>query len=420
MTKFKTTQQVLADLKWVICSPVLIECSTPDVTWVDDQFCRESWVRCRKKIESMEIQDEGLSDYGIEEPSSQKLGAYFEYLIALWFSIDPIYQVLEQNKIIQGETRTLGELDFLIYDKERKKTIHLEVAVKFYLHGLIARQGKAALWEWFGPSLVDRLDKKYAAMQWRQINLPSRIETTVTVDENWGLLKGRLYHHEPYCEPYAISAQSLKGTWYTQSEYCEIYQERDALLLDKLQWLIHEKPLDEMAKKIDLTSPVKEPVMIRRKDETHCFIVPNDWPENAQKLHEGMRRELEEHYQNAIYEVDYQETKYVLYTSELGPETLPDCCIVTAYNPGKDRPSIVENDRRHNQLYDMLVGEGFTVFSARGKSVNELCLHEEASWAVIIKEGAIWQDKIMRLMALFGQRAVLIHQPNQRPLVWWC
>ena len=43
------------------------------------------------------------------------------------------YQLLAANIQIQGEIKTLGELDYLVFDSETSKTLHIELACKFYL-----------------------------------------------------------------------------------------------------------------------------------------------------------------------------------------------------------------------------------------------------------------------------------------------
>lgn len=217
----RPVEQVLSDLKWLITSPVLIDPqANADLSaWLDDAFFEASWQRCSDRLSALSESSLGtlcgppgkegvsallgtLCGYAGFTLHTERLGEYFEWLVCLWLYIDPAYSLVEKNIPVRLEDgSTLGELDFIIYDEEREKHIHLEVAVKFYLgvdHDLAASTDWH--WRWFGPMQKDRLDLKYSHMQWRQMRHTEQpavqqilAERGIEVDECWGMLKGRLY-----------------------------------------------------------------------------------------------------------------------------------------------------------------------------------------------------------------------------------
>ena len=55
--------------------------------------------------------------------------------------------------------------------------------------------------------------------------------------------------------------------------------------------------------------------------------------------------------------------------------------VITAWNPGSERPEMNENDVQNGKLQDELHALGFEVFEALGSDPNSE--HAEKSWAVI-------------------------------------
>lgn len=111
------------------------------------------------------------------EKSNRRLGLYFERLMRFWFTHSPQFEIIakglavrQTHKISQRsahphktktqhhKTTTLGECDYLIFDKTTQALQHWEVAVKFYL-GLSLPTAPESV-TWLGPNLKDRLDLK--------------------------------------------------------------------------------------------------------------------------------------------------------------------------------------------------------------------------------------------------------------------
>ena len=197
---FKFQHHVVRDLAWAIASPPLLIPEKQHCYWYDNEWYRdlyESSLGWLKKLdEAPEILRERL-----ESQKDRRLGRYFETLWAFWLEQSPRFEIIEQNLPLRVDGKTLGELDFLVLDKQSGKTLHWEVAVKFYL-GVGDTHLQA---NWHGPGKKDRLDLKVEHLLNRQSVICQRSVVQVLMHERGYqvdgcgiILKGRLFY------PYAI------------------------------------------------------------------------------------------------------------------------------------------------------------------------------------------------------------------------
>lgn len=139
--------------------------------------------------------DEQTYEHPLLDASHQRLGVYFEDLVAYYLSQRPGARIsnlrrnLALRQPIPGNkgVETVGELDFLFEQGGRIQ--HLEVAVKFYL-GV----GKAENRRWLGPNSKDRLDIKWQRMVSHQLPLAQHFGHQELDSHYW--LKGILF--EPW------------------------------------------------------------------------------------------------------------------------------------------------------------------------------------------------------------------------------
>ncbi len=130
---------------------------------------------------------------------SSRLGIYFESLWHFFLQQDPQVELIAHNLPVRDSNHTIGEFDCIYYCHARKRPVHLELAVKFYL---AFAQTAAAEADWLGPNARDRLDLKLQRMLSHQILLsrnPHGAEVLAAVGVASPLLeveiKGRLYRH---------------------------------------------------------------------------------------------------------------------------------------------------------------------------------------------------------------------------------
>lgn len=84
------------------------------------------------------------------------------------------FGLLVENLQVQYKGITLGELDFILHDREMDFLIHVEMAFKFYLYDPSLSPEIAC---WVGPNRRDTLEKKLHKLQNRQFPLMHQPET---------------------------------------------------------------------------------------------------------------------------------------------------------------------------------------------------------------------------------------------------
>lgn len=124
-----------------------------------------------------------LHDLDIELPTNLRLGHLAEKVVAELFKASSNYQLLYENIQVLEGNRTVGELDFLVKDVENDKTIHVELAYKFYLFDpSISSQ---PINNWIGPNRNDSLKQKLDKLKEKQFPLlyyPSVKSILPTID----------------------------------------------------------------------------------------------------------------------------------------------------------------------------------------------------------------------------------------------
>jgi len=92
----------------------------------------------------------------LKETPQKRLGFYFERLYRILLEDLLGWEVLLQNRQIQSNGRTIGELDFVVHNRSENRIEHHEIAIKYYL-GVPEPSGET---RWYGPNAKDRLDLK--------------------------------------------------------------------------------------------------------------------------------------------------------------------------------------------------------------------------------------------------------------------
>lgn len=108
-------------------------------------------------------------------PEDLVLGKQAEACFELYLKKCDRYKIKLANVQIQGEKETLGELDYIVFDKTLKKTIHIELACKFYLFDEKASTIPEA--KWIGPNRKDTLFDKLEKLKNRQLPLIYKLQT---------------------------------------------------------------------------------------------------------------------------------------------------------------------------------------------------------------------------------------------------
>ncbi|PCK07147.1 MAG: hypothetical protein COA42_15790 [Alteromonadaceae bacterium] len=246
----------LRDLAWLLLSPPLFTCELSGFkafTPHDDKSEIYDWLK------QLELTGHACETAPPQPTDYRRLGLYFEALLRFFFiqgRHDGIcqYRLIANNIPIYRNKITLGEMDFVLEDKN-SDIIHLETAVKFYLYcdksNLPSVENTPPSWHhWIGPNARDRLDIKLARMISHQLALPSKTESQKTLDDlntdptsiqSQHLICGRLYR--PLFANEALPEHSnhdaITGNWLHIQNAEKLLQFKDYqwVVLEKMDWL---------------------------------------------------------------------------------------------------------------------------------------------------------------------------------------
>lgn len=162
------------------------------------------------------------------------------------------YELLVDNLQIIDKGITIGELDFVVLDKDRNCLVHLEMAYKFYLYD---PQLPSELPRWIGPNRRDRLVNKMEKLLHRQFPLIYRPETKDAL-KAFSLpdlpmtqalcLKAQLFVpiDEQERIPPVVNPQAISGFWIPLSRFGE-FAGNQFYLPEKHNWTIDPSVWEE-------------------------------------------------------------------------------------------------------------------------------------------------------------------------------
>lgn len=164
-----------------------------------------------------------LSSGALVEPLNfqQKLGYIYEDAVAKCIAQSSNLDLLARNlQIITPEKRTLGELDFVLFDRSSQEHIHLEIAIKFYL---VEQRGTLGF-QFPGPDKRDNYQRKLEKLVSHQLKLTENPHTRALLESQLGireirpqqLVHGIFFDHIHATErplPEAASPKVRRRSW---------------------------------------------------------------------------------------------------------------------------------------------------------------------------------------------------------------
>ena len=178
-------------------------------------------------------------------PMDLMIGKQAELCFEHYLKVASRYDVLAHNIQIQGTSETMGELDYIVFDKQLQQQLHIELACKFYLLDY-REEGNSA---WIGPNRNDSLDQKLNKLQQKQFPLLFKEETKQLLDDlrldvsetaQQLCLKAFLFIHKDV-ELKDVSAKwrpSIVGRWMGLESFKEEDPTVQYALPKKTAWLI--------------------------------------------------------------------------------------------------------------------------------------------------------------------------------------
>jgi hypothetical protein len=175
------------------------------------------------------------------------LGKQAEVCFEFYLQHSKRYKLLAANIQIQGVTHTKGELDYLVFDVQEKKALHIELACKFYLYD--SGLSNEALTCWTGPDRKDTLIQKLDKLRLKQFPLLyseevkseiSHLNLDIPSVSQQLCLKSFLFvkRDEDIGNLLKAYENAIVGYWITFSEFAS--EDKDALyrISHKQEWLL--------------------------------------------------------------------------------------------------------------------------------------------------------------------------------------
>lgn len=167
----------------------------------DHGFWQQHFVNYLPRLQQLDRYPQPLEQH-MQHLRSWRIGIRFEHLLAFWLqdSAYHAFTLLDRGiKRMHGH-RTIGEMDFLLFNQDTQCTEHWEVAIKFYL-------GEASLSpaQWLGTNRRDSLDRKLNHLCQHQFNIMN-IQGR-SIDVRRAIVKGRLFY--PAWNHHSFSTDSL-------------------------------------------------------------------------------------------------------------------------------------------------------------------------------------------------------------------
>ena len=277
------------DAKWAVKSPSFFSIAglaAPSPAWFDQVWTERS----------------PSSWEDIQHDYRFRLGRYFESLWHDVLSDHPVFPLVESNLTLQGDGRTIGELDLLVGAEQLE---HWELAVKLYL----CVGDRDDPFHWIGPSLRDRLGIKRDHLRQQQLAhtkdpvlgawLAGRYGQPVrqirAIIKGWGF-----YPYDDWSSgvkpPQFLNPMHLSGWWMTRQEFDSRFQKdcHHVRVLTKPFWLSPISDEDQLLTLNLLTldqSEANEPAaqlvaLLTPSGNEHSrgFIVSDEWLKQAQAL----------------------------------------------------------------------------------------------------------------------------------------
>lgn len=175
------------------------------------------------KLDINEIKDFDFTQLNIT--SKLTLGSRIERFFEFYMCQSKNYDLIKNNIQIIKNKETLGELDFLLYDKKAKKYLHVEHVFKFYLYDdSIPNE----IDRYIGPNKNDTFAKKLEKLKNKQLPLLYKDETQEYLDgmdinsfEQKICLKGNIYvpMHLYGCDIPIIDDSCVRGFYLSREEF---------------------------------------------------------------------------------------------------------------------------------------------------------------------------------------------------------
>lgn len=222
---------------------------------------------------------------------SQKLGHLYEEAVGVLIDTSSGLDCMARNlQVFDSGGRTIGELDFVVYDIAMQQHIHLELAVKFYL-AVCSSSG----WKFPGPDPKDNWKRKLLRMRSHQLAICARPEVKELLHDRFGIVEiateqliyGCLFTPINCAEDVVLEGMSpnaRRGHWLFISEWEEYFSGlNEVRLIPKYFWAVEIGEISEGSLELISLEKLKRLALERctmfivEGDTVPYFLVPDEW-----------------------------------------------------------------------------------------------------------------------------------------------
>ncbi len=294
--EYRFKNSCVADLVWAVSSPPLLNTTVNGCNWFSNDWYQQLHDELIDELHQLDRDPQALQGL-LAAQKDQRLGNYFETLWAYVLELSTRYELVERNLQIHDGERTVGEMDFIVFDRHSGRYAHWELAVKFYLGLGNTVQHNA----WHGPAKKDRLDLKVEHLRSRQTLLSQHpaaqaelAQRGITIEECAVIMKGRLFYpwqqQGPEWNPEDSNPSHLRGVWLTRDQFQQAFAPGELFEpLIRSGWMANNSTYrelqaytaDALIGLVDSGSyrfPMQVNHLKASSGQGKLFIVDNSWP----------------------------------------------------------------------------------------------------------------------------------------------
>ncbi len=221
------------------------------------------------------------------------LGKRIERFFKFYIEQSSNYELIKSNIQIIHNKETLGELDFLLYDKMAKKYLHIEHIYKFYLYD---ESFSDEIERFIGPNQNDSFSKKLEKLKNKQLPLLFKKETQnylenidISAIEQKVCFKGNIYVPIDLIDKEIpiLNNSCIRGFYINREEFFKQkqFREFEYFLPSRDDWIIDcntnkiWKTFDKVIDEIELfLNHKKSPlVWLKNRKENRCESLFVTW-----------------------------------------------------------------------------------------------------------------------------------------------
>lgn len=256
-------------------------CATPSIFGQDSDFQYSSF-DFPEIIDSPEL----LEDLeNISHPRNSVLGKRMESFFELAIKHSKRYELLASNIQVIDHGRTLGELDFLVRDRQLEKVVHVELVYKLYIF-----DPEMPEMGWIGPNRRDSFLKKLNRLERHQFPLLYHPATKPYLDK-LGLeageidqqvcFKAKLFRSGTNFDHPGVNRECFTGNWISLQDFNQkrddsLYyspkkQDWSCLPRNNRRWFPHSNIKEQV---LDLCKKERSPLLWQKSGLGYdCFFV---------------------------------------------------------------------------------------------------------------------------------------------------